>query len=1114
MKKGRNIFIKYHRHISTFTLAALLFNISLILFNLQTNTVHASSYRDDYFKKPNVYDINALKKLNESEYPNASREGYTRVYVDEAPTRLYYADWWDECPNCGRDTYHCSFAAWGYRDDAGNEYVLISAECNHCEDNNGVNSCGQGGTMPSLDGKSGTVVPGADRNIKVRLALWLPNSYTVTFNPNNGQNNTSCTVTYDSVKSNTAAISASKKNHTLEGWYTGADGTGERVYDADGNAVAGSFWSGSGASAVWRGTENVTLYAYWKADTLTQTLYFYRDGVRDNGKTKTFEAWKDTTFKVSEHYTLSTSPFLHCHYVSVSASEWLVTGKASANVFYETDELNIRYDGNGASSGSTDGARIKYGSDITVAANGFARGGYSFAGWNKSPDGAGASYTPGTVFKSAPKSHGELLILYALWRDVEKPTVTVSPSSPADWTSSAQITITASDNCSLADNTVYQYCLTENPSNPNGTWIAYQNGKPLSIGGGLSGTFYLWVKSVTDTSGNKSSPSGYHRFGPYLFDNTPPDLSNVNSTYDLSSFDNPPTIAFDITDSHSGTENVIIRDINDVFIAELSGGQYEYRFDSDGISFYNITASDRLGNTARKMFMVKSGKASETVPSNAVWKGLKSLTLYALWHPITYTVKFDKNDSDSGSAAEGHMDDQGFTFDMPSKLPKNAYSRDGYAFCGWRTRPDGSGEMFADEQSVVNLTSENGGTVTLYARWKDISTPKVTVTPDRTVNPSVGHDAVRSIDVTISISECGSGLSPDNRYEYGFSTSFTSPPESWEEYYSAAESDSFSVMLPELGSSMTGFYYLWVKQVKDRFGNLSTDDNALGIINSCHVYGIYAFDNTAPSGSVKYIENNETLGLYNDSITESPYAVMTISDADDDIAGISGFTLVISDADNAENTTSFDFAENGGHYICRFNLYDCLPDFENIERVNMYIEADDLLGNTAAIPITSYDFGTRQSGIPIRADDIGFAPLSGALPNHYARDAFRVEAYVENISHNAHGTSFMGGHKGRLRIYTFGNVHAVSADFGSVKKYINPAYDTHPNLERTVINPTQTAYIFLHDFFVPLGCASSTYTDTTAFGFKKNGIQSRNVIYDVSGTLTDNIKTILKYNAE
>lgn len=987
--------------------------------------------------------------------------------------------------------------------DAGNGYVYMKNEAY--------------GTYLTVDSNSvGSKLYCKDFNGSNYQKFKIVRSGTqITFHPENNGADTTKVAKYGTSDASTGVTGLTNGTYEFQGWYTGKSGAGEKVYDASGFAVKGTYWSADGTSAKWQSrADSLDLYAYWLPGKLTQTLYFYKDGVIDKGKTKTYQIQYGTTFNVSDHYTLSDSPFANCHYDSISASSWKVTAAGSANVYYKTNELAVSYNGNGAASGSVAGTSAKYGATVTAAQNGFTRTGFSFVSWNTKADGTGTSYLPGATFTAQPATHNEKKILYAIWKDVTAPTVSVSPETASDWVSTVQLKITASDNYALSAGTSYRYCLTTDSSEPDGAWTNYTNGSAFTVGQTLSGTYYLWVEGVSDAAGNTSSSTGYHMFGPYLFDNSAPDISSVKDSYGWYDEGSSAIIDFDITDIHSGIKSITLRDINDVVLADITAGTHQYTFDVSGINFYNIAASDNLGNVSRKMFTVKIGTSPEVTPDNAVWKGLKNITLYALWYPINYTVKFDKNDSDGGPAVYGRMDDQDFTFDIPSKLSPNAYSRDGYVFCGWSTRPEGSAEMFADEQSVVNLTSENGGTVTLYARWKDISAPKVTVTPGRTVNPSVGHDALRSIDVTISISEYGSGLSPDNRYEYGFSTSFTSPPESWEEYCSAAASDAFSVTLPELGSSMTGFYYLWVKQVKDRFGNLSTDDNALGIIDSCHVYGIYAFDNTAPSGSVKYIENNETLGLYNDISINPPYSVMTISDACDDMAGISGFTLVISDADNTENTTSFDFAENGGHYVCRFNLYDCLPDFENIERVNMYIEAADLLGNTAAVPITSYDFGTRQSGIPIRADDIGFTLLGDTAPNHYAHDAFRVEAYIENISHNAHGTSFMGGHKGRLRIYTFGNVHAVSADFGSIKKYINPAYDTHPNLERTVINPTQTAYIFLHDFFVPLGCASSTYTDTIAFGFKKNGIQSRNVIYDVSGTLTDNIKTILKYNAE
>lgn len=57
------------------------------------------------------------------------------------------------------------------------------------------------------------------------------------------------------------------------------------------------------------------------------------------------------------------------------------------------------------------------------------------------------------------------------------------------------------------------------------------------------------------------------------------------------------------------------------------------------------------------------------------------------------------------------------------RLNKNTYSRIGYEFNGWNTKADGTGLSFADQQEVLNLTTENydiegKGIVTLYAQWK------------------------------------------------------------------------------------------------------------------------------------------------------------------------------------------------------------------------------------------------------------------------------------------------------------------------------------------------------------------------------------------------------------
>lgn len=1367
-------------------------------------------------------------------------------------------------------------------------------------------SINAGGTEKSIydsymftdaDWKTGTVTVTYSDGITVLV----PNSYTITYNPNNGENAYTGTVTYDTGSRNMVDGQVpSYSGYSFGGWYTGANGTGEQVYDKDGKAVNGTYWSGNGSTAVWKGTTNISVYAYWTAADTDVTLYFYKDGVKDDSKTKTYSVKNGSTFNAADHAADST--FDNCHYVSVDRTSWKVPDEGTcASVYYETNELNVMYEGNGNTGGSTDGSSVKYGGTVTIAGNGFTKTGHSFNGWNTSADGTGTSYPAGSTFVSKPSAHGDTLKLFAqwkadrwsvtliagtgidsvsgggshaynesvsisaavkkgyswdkwtgyadtssnsyrfnmpasdvsftanavpnkytvtfdanggscvdgsgqavqsvtvtygspdyndisgnvkavrtgyifagwvsdaagsrgnvwnadghavdgsywsisgnstawihagsitvhaVWKDATPPAVNVSPESTSSYTTSLGVTITVTDNELLSTDNTYEYCLgTDSSAPPSGaSWSSYRSGVPVTIGSTLSGACYLWVKHVKDAAGNTSvsSPNAdYHRFGPYYFDNTAPDLGGVLSSYGW--YPEGTAVSFDISDAHSGIKSAVLTDFNGIQLdnGDITSGR-QYYFGSEGPAFYCLTVTDSMGNTAKKLFIVKIDSKGEVIPDNAVWKGLGNLALFAHWSANSYTVHFEKNDNDSGSTrAAGSMSDATFTYDRDETLPANGFSRTGYYFDGWNESADGTagnGRNYPDRAAVKNLTLIPNGLVTLHAQWKpcsytltfnynkpgnatgtlrdareasrtvtfdasigrlpepkltgwtfegwyienadgtsvkigdneiwhytsgktaaakwtpvkyevrlhssvpdealgtlvkpsdsgltasgwtwkeneyysavftydteshlpaaadtysivysadgqntteyvingwyrnkllsdytgggetrkwnlsaadgvvidlypswrDTSAPVIDVTPAHTVNPDADNDAVRSIDITITVTEHGSGLRTDNSYEYGFSASASALPSEWESYGSASSPSGFTTSLPDLGASMDGYYYLWVRQVMDNSGSLSVSPSALATVNSCHVYGIYVFDNTAPSGKTEYTENNLTLGLYNDTITDSPYAVMTIHDPHDDIAGIEGYVLRISDAADPSNSVDLAFTPDGstGTYTCRFNLYDSLPGAEDIEQVRMCIVSKDKLDNEATIPITRYDFGTLQTGAAIRAEDIGYRELSDipdasspTLPTSYKyiRDYFRVEAYIENISYKASGTTFMGGHKGQLRIYVFGYVDNVSADFGSIKKFILPAYDTNPDLSRTDIVPPEREKLYLHEFFVPLYCANSTYTDTTAFGYKRNSVQKRCVVYDVSDTLAYKIKTILKYNAK
>ena len=520
-----------------------------------------------------------------------------------------------------------------------------------------------------------------------------------------------------------------------------------------------------------------------------------------------------------------------------------------------------------------------------------------------------------------------------------------------------------------------------------------------------------------------------------------------------------------------------------------------------------------------------------------IWNYTSDKTAFAKWTPVKYEVRLHScvpaealgtlvKPSDSGLTASGWTWKENeyysavFTYDTESLLPAApdtysiVYTADGqdtteYAINGWYKNSLLSDYTGGGETRKWNLSAAGGAVIDLYPSWRDTSAPVIDVTPAHTVNPDADNDAVRSIDITITVTEHGSGLRTDNSYEYGFSASASALPSEWESYGSASSPSGFTTSLPDLGASMDGCYYLWVRQVMDNSGSLSVSPSALATVNSCHVYGIYVFDNTAPSGKTEYTENNLTLGLYNDTITDSPYAVMTIHDPHDDIAGIEGYVLRISDAADPSNSVDLAFTpdDGTGTYICRFNLYDSLPGAEDIEQVRMCIVSKDKLGNEATIPITRYDFGTLQTGAAIRAEDIGYRDVENADEYVYERDNFRVEAYIEAVTG---GTQFKAGQWGMVRIYTFGYVDEVEIDFGSLMNYYNPQYDRLPTLIKTTID-SRLSLMHRHEFSVPLYCTDSSFNDTKVIGYKKGGMEQRYVVYNVKGSILDDIRTILKY---
>lgn len=78
-----------------------------------------------------------------------------------------------------------------------------------------------------------------------------------------------------------------------------------------------------------------------------------------------------------------------------------------------------------------------------------------------------------------------------------------------------------------------------------------------------------------------------------------------------------------------------------------------------------------------------------------------------------YTIQFDGNGATGGS-----MNPMSCIYDVSYSLTPNVYTRDGYQFLKWNTKPDGTGDSYENGATVKNLTTTNNDTVTLYAQWE------------------------------------------------------------------------------------------------------------------------------------------------------------------------------------------------------------------------------------------------------------------------------------------------------------------------------------------------------------------------------------------------------------
>ena len=297
---------------------------------------------------------------------------------------------------------------------------------------------------------------------------------------------------------------------------------------------------------------------------------------------------------------------------------------------------------------------------ILPSSDNIIREGYVFEGWYDNT---------GYAIDSLVGRTGDL-ILYAKWRGVNQ-VATVKFSPAADGVDiDTEIKLT----CETDGATIYY---TTDGSDPKTSEIysVYIPEKPISIDGILSdGQEEVTIKAYAVCAGMNDS-----------------DVSTI--TYKLNVY----TLNFDAT---GGTLPSYME----------SSVQATSRSVCD---FSNIVPT-KTGYIFKGWYLSTNPDATEDpiveYAPNIANTPNKTVTFYAKWEPITYTVVFDGNSADASS-----MDPQEFKYDESKALNQNTIVRTGYTFTGWNTNADGTGQGYSDEETVTNLVSQDNGSITLYA---------------------------------------------------------------------------------------------------------------------------------------------------------------------------------------------------------------------------------------------------------------------------------------------------------------------------------------------------------------------------------------------------------------
>ena len=563
-------------------------------------------------------------------------------------------------------------------------------------------------------------------------AVWQANKYTITFGTAGGSSVSPVEATFDSGLP--AVGLPMRAGYIFDGFYTSENGGGTQYYKADGTAETDKYTVDG----------NLTLFAKWVP--VSYTIAFY-DGDTFIKKTENVVYGAKITLPSAEALGLTRKNYNFVGWNLYSDQTWAMYkadtvytgGFAEENgktvilraAWEEKNVYPIYFDANGG-MGAPATALAHEDETVLLGAGVPVRQNHTFVGWATDASAERAEYLPDGEFTMGNSP----VTLYAVWK--HNPSLTYNANGGL-FNSAVAVTYPAAGaEVTVADLSpqLEGHEFTGWKIGADGT-VTYCAGEMFTMPDTDTVLYAVWQKRtypVTATVADGYSVVGLndsYKFGDVAIFTVTGGNVKVYADGEL------------LTASETGKYSFIVDGATAVLVVAGDGSHFSVVYNANGGSGAPVDANIYQANTSATVssdlplrpgytFLgwnkKQTSSAAEFVGGETVTLADKDLVLYAVWKANTYTVKYNSMGGFGSMAADT------FTFDEESVLKKNAFTKEGHTFTGWALRANGNA-TYSDCETVLNLCSEDGGEITLYAVWKATVT-KIELLWDETVRDS------------------------------------------------------------------------------------------------------------------------------------------------------------------------------------------------------------------------------------------------------------------------------------------------------------------------------------------------------------------------------------------